>query len=573
MSYKINYNFWYNALRGTSMQAEMDKIGADEKLKEDSFYRTLEFGTAGMRGIIGLGTNRINIFNVRKCTQGLANYIIQKGKQNRGVAIAYDSRLYSDVFALESALILCKNGIKVYLYDTLHSVPQLSYTILKLNCFSGIVITASHNPPQYNGYKMYGEDGGQLGVEDAATVTEFIEAISDVFALKGMDKEEAINSGLLTFIGEEMDRRYYDDVKTLVMNKEVIARQADKLNVVYTPLHGSGNVPVRTILKEIGLKNVHVVKEQEMPDSAFPTIKVPNPEEAESFVLAGELAKKVGANLMFATDPDCDRLGVCVADKDGVFHALSGNQIGCLLMDYVLSQKKDKLQKGDFVVKSIVSSTMADVIAAHYGVEIRSVLTGFKFIAEQIKLSLEEGNSRFLFGYEESYGYLSGTFVRDKDACIASMLVVEAACYYADKGMTLYDALAQMYEKYGFFKEKVISKTLRGIEGIAKIQNAMVTLREKSPKKIGAFDVIAIRDYKTLKRHDFINDEITDIDLQSSDVLFFELDNASFILRPSGTEPKLKAYVTVRGKTDEDGERIFKILLDEVTNLMDTLTR
>ncbi|MGI6031684.1 MAG: phospho-sugar mutase [Eubacteriales bacterium] len=573
MDYKAIFESWKKALTGTPYQAEIDAIGADEALKEDAFYKDLEFGTAGMRGVIGLGTNRMNIFTVRKATQGLANYINKIGGGDKGVAIAYDSRKYSDVFAKETALVLCNNGIKVYLYDCLHSVPQLSYTILKLGCIAGVVITASHNPKIYNGYKAYGADGGQLAVEDAATVTSYIEAIDDVFAIKGMDEQEALNKGLLQYIGDDVDQMYYKDVLSLVINKDVIDRQKDSLSIVYTPLHGSGNKPVRHVLGALGIQKLAVVKEQEMPDPEFSTVSAPNPEQPDAFRLAIPLAEKVGATMILGTDPDCDRLGVVVKDNAGEFKVLTGNQIGCLLMDYVLSQKQSTFTGDEFVVKSIVSSPMADVIAAHYGVELRAVLTGFKFIAEQIKLSQQTGKGKFLFGFEESYGFLSGTFVRDKDACIASMLVSEMTCYYADKGMTLYQALEALYAKYGYFKEKVISKTLSGIEGIAKIGKAVETVREEAPKEVGGYAVKAVRDYQLQKRTDLATGQVTAIGLPKSNVLFFELDNASFILRPSGTEPKLKAYVAAAAPTDEAAQAKFDQLLTAVSNLMDELTR
>lgn len=573
MDYKAIYEKWAQALKGTEYEAEINAIGADEKLMEDSFYQNLEFGTAGMRGVIALGTNRMNVFTVRKATQGLANYINEIGGADRGVAIAYDSRKNSDVFAKETALVLCNNGIKVFLYDCLHSVPQLSYTILKLNCIAGVVITASHNPKIYNGYKAYGADGGQLAVEDAKTVTGYIEAIDDVFAVKGMDEKEALEKGLLKYIGDDVDQMYYKDVLTLVINKEVIDKQKDTLNVVYTPLHGSGNKPVRHVLGELGIKKLAVVKEQEMPDPEFPTVSAPNPEQPDAFRLAIPLANEVGANMILGTDPDCDRLGVVVRDDNNEFKVLTGNQIGCLLMDYILSQKQKDFCGDEFVVKSIVSTPMAVTIAKHYGVELRDVLTGFKFIAEQIKLSQQTGKGHFLFGFEESYGFLSGTFVRDKDACIGALMVTEMTCYYAEKGMTLYQALQALYAKYGYYKEKVLSKTLSGIEGIAKIKQAVETIRAEAPSKIGDFTVTAVRDYQLQKRTDLQTGAVTPIDLPQSNVIFFELGGDSFVLRPSGTEPKLKAYVTAAAATDAEAEEKFEKLLKTVSDLMDDLTK
>lgn len=573
MDYKETYSFWKNHLAGTEYETEINKIGDDEKLKEDSFYQYLEFGTAGMRGTIALGTNRMNVFTVRRSTQGLADYIKQMGQMDRGVAIAYDSRLHSDDFALETALVLAQNGIHVYLYECLHSVPQLSYAVLKLNAFAGVVITASHNPAQYNGYKVYGEDGGQLAVEDAATVTDYINKIDDVFAIKTMDREEAVKRGILQYVGKEIDESYYQDLKTLIINKEALDAQKDKLNIVYTPLHGTGNIPVRHMLTELGIKNLHVVKEQEMPDSRFPTVKAPNPEEPDAFVLATKLANEKGANMILATDPDCDRLGVAVRIEDNSFKVLTGNQIGCLLMDYILSQKQKGFTGDEFVVKSIVSTNMADVIAGYYHVELRDVLTGFKFIAEQIKLSEQSKKGHFLFGFEESYGFLSGTFVRDKDACNAAMLVTEMCCYYAQKDMTLYDALCALYEKYGYFKEEVTSKSLSGIEGIAKIKNAVETLRKDGLKEIGGFKVSILRDFETQKATEVETGTVTPIALPKSNVLYFELEGgARFILRPSGTEPKLKAYITASGKTEPEAKEKFERLKKAVTEMVDHLT-
>ena len=574
MRYTDGYKQWKTALAGTEYQPEIDALEADEALCEDSFYQYLEFGTAGMRGTIGLGTNRMNVFTVRRSTQGLADYVNKIGKQEQGVAIAYDSRLYSDKFALETALVLCQNGVKAYLYDCLHSVPQLSYAVLKLGCAAGVVITASHNPPQYNGYKVYGEDGGQLAVEDAATVTSFIDAIDDPFAVVGMDEKEALEKGLLVYIGKEIDEQYYADVLSLCYNPAVIEQERDSLKVVYSPLHGSGNIPVRTVLERLGIKNLSVVKEQELPDPKFPTVSAPNPEDPNAFSLATKLADEVGANMMFATDPDCDRLGVAVRQGDGSFKVLTGNQTGVLLMDYILSQTAAKGFKGDeFVVRSIVSTEMADVVAAIYGVEMRSVLTGFKFIAEQIKLAEQTGKGTFLFGFEESYGCLSGTFVRDKDACIASMLVVEMACYYKSKGMTLYDAMQEMYKKYGTYNETVLSKTLSGIEGIAKITGAVQTLRDQPPKEIGGMPVKALADYQLQKAVDLQSGAETALTLPKSNVLAYTLDDASFILRPSGTEPKLKAYVSAHGATAEAAKAKFDAVVAAVTQLMDELTK
>lgn len=573
MSYKDTYAAWSAALKGTEYEGELAQIGADDALCEDSFYKPLEFGTAGMRGTIGLGTNRMNIFTVRQATKGLADYINEIGGADRGVAIAYDSRLYSDRFALETALVLCQNGVKVYLYECLHSVPQLSYAVLKLGCIAGVVITASHNPPQYNGYKVYGEDGGQLAVEDAATVTGYIEKSTDIFSVAPMEQKAAEEAGLLHFIGKEIDEQYYQDVLSVCINRSAIDAQKDSLNIVYTPLHGTGNIPVRTVLGRLGFQHLYVVKEQELPDPKFPTVSAPNPEDPAAFVLATELANQVGADMLLATDPDCDRLGVAVRQKDGSFQVLTGNQIGVLLLDYILSQKTGDRKGDEFVVKSIVSTEMADVIAARYGVELRRVLTGFKFIAEQIKLSERTGKGTFLFGFEESFGYLSGTFVRDKDACIAATLTTEMACYYAEKGMNLYDALCALYEKYGYFDEKVLSKTLAGKEGIAKIQGAVKTVRANAPKEIAGYPITAYADYLLQKQVNCATGEESAITLPQSDVLSYQIDGGSFILRPSGTEPKLKAYLSASGKTQAEADEKFDKLVTAVSALMDELTK
>ena len=574
MSYQETYQVWKSALVGTSYESELAELAKDEKQLQDSFYKDLEFGTAGMRGEIGLGTNRMNIFTVRRSTKGLADYINKIGKADQGVAIADDSRLHSDDFALTTALVLAQNGVHAYLYDCLHSVPQLSYAVLKLKTAAGVVITASHNPAIYNGYKVYGADGGQLAVEDAAVVTDYINQVEDLFAVKEMDKQAALDAGLLTYISHDLDEQYYNDVLSVVINKEVIESQRDTLNIVYTPLHGTGNIPVQKVLGKLGIKKLQVVKEQQMPDPTFHTVKAPNPEMPDAFDLATKLANTCNANLLLATDPDCDRLGIAVRQPDGSFKVLTGNQIGVLLMDYRLSQLKDQFTGDEFVVKSIVSTSMADVIAKYYGVEMRSVLTGFKFIAEQIKLSQQTGMGKFLFGFEESFGFLSGTFVRDKDACIACTMATEMACYYASKGMTLADALEELYKKYGYYKETVLSKTLNGMEGIAKIKAAVKTLREEAPAKIGEFEVIALRDYLKSQRKEMATGVVTPIDLPTSDVLFYELpEGASFVIRPSGTEPKLKAYISAVGKTEEEASACFDKLVKTVSDMMDELTK
>lgn len=569
MEYQKEYEIWAKNLEGSEYEQEIASMKNDDALKEDSFYKNLEFGTAGMRGIIGIGTNRMNIFTVRRATKGLADYLNSEGKAESGVVIAYDSRIKSSEFALESALVLCKNGIKTYLFDTLTSVPILSHSILTLNCAAGIVITASHNPKQYNGYKVYGADGGQIANEGADKIVAYIENVKNIFDVETTTKEEALKSGLLEYVGKELYEHYYGEVLSLCMNMDVIKNQRDSLKVVYTPLHGTGNVPVTHILKELGIKNLYVVKSQQLPDGNFPTVKTPNPEEAQAFEQAIALAKEMNANLILGTDPDCDRLGVGILNTQGELKLLTGNQIGCLLLDYILMQKASSVKDG-FAVKSIVSTNMADAIAKHYNVEMRGVLTGFKYIAEQIRLSLESSKGNFLFGFEESYGFLSGTFVRDKDAAIATMLVVEMACYYSSKGQTLLDALAGLYEKYGYYKEQVISITLSGIEGQKKIAGAVEYLRNNMPVKVGRFNIISHSDYKTGIKTDVKSGNKEIINLPSSNVLEFRSENEMFIVRPSGTEPKLKYYVFANGKTNEESQNAFDEFKQSVKELIES---
>lgn len=562
MGYIQEFKKWQEKLENTPYASELASMTEAEK--ESCFGASLQFGTAGLRAVIGLGTNRMNIFTVRRSTQGLADYLNSVGAK-KGVAIAYDSRRMSDVFAKETALVLAANGIKAYLYSTLHSVPQLSFTILHLGLDAGVVITASHNPKQYNGYKVYGPDAAQIGVAPAAAVTKAIENTADYFDIKTMDEQTALDAGLLEYIGESMDEVYFGKVLSL-LDLNLIKQNADKLSIVYTPLFGSGFVPVTNILKRMGVK-LYVVEEQSQPNSSFPGLSAPNPENAESFEKAIALAKEKDASLILATDPDCDRLGLAIREKSGGYQILSGNQIGCLLLDYVISKHSDSLRGDEFTVKSIVSSPMADVIAERNGVEMRSVLTGFRFIGEQIRLAQESGKGKFLFGFEESYGYLAGTFVRDKDASIACALCVEMACYYHAKGMTPGDALDAMYEKYGYFAEKVISLTLDTLDGIARIKNAVNTLRENSPSCIASRTVLSLGDY--------LNGTITKADgtvlntgLPETNMLIFELDGGRLILRPSGTEPKLKAYCSAHGDSRESAEQYLGELEKAAEELM-----
>ena len=562
MGYIQEFKKWQEKLENTPYASELASMTEAEK--ESCFGASLQFGTAGLRAVIGMGTNRMNIFTVRRSTQGLADYLNSVGAK-KGVAIAYDSRRMSDVFAKETALVLAANGIKAYLYSTLHSVPQLSFTILHLGLDAGVVITASHNPKQYNGYKVYGPDAAQIGVAPAAAVTKAIENTADYFDIKTMDEQTALDAGLLEYIGESMDEVYFGKVLSL-LDLNLIKQNADKLSIVYTPLFGSGFVPVTNILKRMGV-TLYVVEEQSQPNSSFPGLSAPNPENAESFEKAIALAKEKDASLILATDPDCDRLGLAIREKNGGYQILSGNQIGCLLLDYVISKHSDSLRGDEFTVKSIVSSPMADVIAEQNGVEMRSVLTGFRFIGEQIRLAQESGKGKFLFGFEESYGYLAGTFVRDKDASIACALCVEMACYYHAKGMTPGDALDAMYEKYGYFAEKVISLTLDTLDGIARIKNAVNTLRENSPSCIASRTVLSLGDSLngTITKSD---GAVLNTGLPETNMLIFELDGGRLILRPSGTEPKLKAYCSARGDSRESAEQYLGELEKAAKELM-----
>ena len=542
--------------------AELESIRGNDAEIEDRFYTELSFGTAGMRGVLGAGTNRMNRYNVRRATKGLAAYLhTQPDAAERGVVIAYDSRRCSDLFARETAQVLCQEGVKAYLFDALRPVPILSYAVRHLGAAAGVVITASHNPPQYNGYKVYGEDGAQLGPEAAAGVTSFIRA-TPYTACVLMDMEEAKAKGLLHIIGnKEVDDDYIAQVKTLCVNPEMLAREGGSLSIVYTPLHGSGNVPVRRILKEVGITHVSVVKEQELPDPNFSTLKVPNPEDPSAFTLAMKLADEVGADVIFGTDPDCDRLGVAVRDKEGKFQLLTGNQIGCVLLHYILSSRKAQgtLPANGAAVKSIVSTSLANRICEDYGVEMFETLTGFKFIGEKIQQFQDTGSHTFLFGFEESYGFLSSTFVRDKDGVNASLLIAELAASCKAQGITLYDRLQEIFARYGTFVEKVVSTTLPGKDGVARMQQIMKDLRAEAPKEIGGLKVTAVRDYLRGVRVE--NGVETPTGLPTSDVLYFELEGGNWVcVRPSGTEPKIKLYVNTNHKRPETAHALNETL-------------
>ncbi len=550
MGYQQNYDAWLKDFANDpELQKDLLAIAEDEKEKEDRFYRDLSFGTAGMRGVLGAGMNRMNIYTVGRATQGLANYLsVIDGAAKRGVMIAYDSRLMSPEFATETALILCANGIKAYLFDALRPVALLSFGVRHLNAIAGVVITASHNPAQYNGYKVYGEDGAQIGPEIATAVTDAINALSFTEA-KHVTMEEALQSGLLHIIGNaEVDDEYIARVKTLSINPEVVKSVGGELKIVYTPLHGSGNVPVRRILNEIGITNVSVVKEQENPDPHFSTIKVPNPEDPDAFTLAIELANEVGADAIFGTDPDCDRLGVAIRTPSGDFRLLTGNQIGCLMLYYILSCKKEQgtLPKNGAVLKSIVSTELAKAICDHFDVAIFDTLTGFKFIGEQIQVFEDTGSHTFLFGFEESYGFLSSTFVRDKDGVNASLLIAEAAAYYRTQGKTLGDVMDEIFDTFGYYLEYVQSTTLPGIDGIKVMGEIMTRVRENPPKEIAGIAVKRVLDVLRGTETNIQTGEVTPLTYPASDVLYFALEGGHFVcVRPSGTEPKIKLYVNV----------------------------
>lgn len=575
-----NYESWlkYDEL-DAELRTQLESINNDENEINERFYQDLSFGTAGLRGIIGAGTNRMNIYTVRRATQGLATLICTEGEdaKKRGVAIAYDSRLYSDSFAFEAAKVLVANGIKAYLFDELRPTPELSFTIRHLNCISGIIITASHNPAKYNGYKVYWEDGAQMPPQFADKVLENINKTDIFTGVKLVSDEDAKNSELLEIIGEDVDKAYLENVFAQSINKDLVEKIADKFKIVYTPFHGAGNKLVRRILAMIGVKNIYVVKEQEMPDPAFPTVKSPNPENPEGFSYAIELANKVDCSFIIGTDPDSDRVGVMVRNPQGEFVPISGNQMGVLLVNYVLSQrhKLGKLPKDSVVIKTIVTTELTDRICEKYGIDITNVLTGFKFIGEIIKGLEEKGEeNRFVFGYEESYGYLSGSYARDKDAVVASMLIAEMAAYYDSKNMTLYDALIEIYEEFGYYKELQHSVTLEGMEGTKKIAAMVAALKEKPIEEVAGEKVVKFYDYSKSIAKDLASGKEEKILLPKSDVLAFYLpDNKKFIIRPSGTEPKIKFYFFVKGKDAADSEKQMNDLSKAVFDITDGLLK
>ena len=576
MGYKEMYQSWLdNPYFDEDTKAELKSIAGDDKEIEDRFYTELEFGTAGLRGVIGAGMNRMNIYTVRKATQGLANYIKKVGKEAQGVAIAFDSRRMSPEFADEAALCLAANGIKAYVFESLRPTPELSYAVRKLGCTAGINITASHNPPEYNGYKVYWEDGAQITPPHDKGIMDEVKAVTDFATVKTMEKEEAKKAGLYEVIGAAIDDVYIAELKKLVVHQDAINQVKDTLKIVYTPLHGTGNIPVRRVLKELGFQNVYVVPEQEKPDGEFPTVSYPNPEAEEAFVLGLAMAKKLDADLVLATDPDADRLGVYVKDsKTGEYHSLTGNMSGCLIGDYVIGQRKERegLPKDGAFIKSIVSTNMADAIAKYYGIQLVEVLTGFKFIGQKMLEFETKGTGTYLFGMEESYGCLTGTYARDKDAVVASMTLCEAAAYYKTQGKTLWDAMIDMYEKYGYYKDDVKAITLKGIEGLEKIQTILETLRADAPKEIGGYKVLKVRDYKKDTITDLADGKVTPTGLPVSNVLYYELEDDAWVcVRPSGTEPKVKFYYGIKGTSLEEADAKSESLGKEVLAMIEKM--
>ena len=566
--YLVKYEKWLNdPCFDENTKKELEEIKGNDKEIEDRFYKDLEFGTAGLRGVIGAGTNRMNKYTVGKATQGLANFILKEGTQNKGVAIAYDSRHMSKEFSEETALCLNANGIKTYVFESLRPVPELSFTVRKLGCTAGVMITASHNPPEYNGYKVYWDDGAQIVPPKDKQIIDEVNAITDFSTIKTMDKKEAVEKGLYVQIGKEVDDDFVNTLKSLVLNPDVIKKEQDNVTIVYTPLHGAGNVPVQRVLKELGFTHVYVVPEQEKPDGDFPTVSYPNPEDKKAFKLALELAEKVNADVVLATDPDSDRLGVYSKDENGEYVPYTGNMSALLIAEYELSQKKEKglLPKNGAIITTIVSSNMTKDLAKEYGLTMFETLTGFKWIGEKIR-QFEENNNNYVyeFGFEESYGCLISPHARDKDGISAVMALCEATAYYKSKGITLWEQMLNIYKKYGFYKEGQVSITLKGADGAEQIKAMMEKMRKNPPKKLGSYDVLEVRDYK---EHTIVKADGTKgkTDLPTSNVLYYDLnDNSWCCVRPSGTEPKIKFYMGVKGKSMEEAEQ----KLEELTEAM-----
>lgn len=568
---KKNYEYWCTSpIFDDATKAELKSLEGNEDEIFDRFYRELEFGTGGLRGVIGAGTNRMNFYTVGKATQGLANFINKQGAAAKGVAIAFDSRRMSPEFADTAACVLAANGIKAYIFDSLRPTPELSFALRTLGCTAGIVVTASHNPPEYNGYKVYWEDGAQITAPKDAQIIGEVNAIKDYAEIKKMTTEEAKAAGLYEVIGKEIDDKYMEALKKLVLHPEAIKQMASSLKIVYTPLHGTGNVPVRRVLKELGFEQVTVVPEQELPDGNFPTVSYPNPEDKKAFALALDLAKKVDADLVLATDPDADRLGVYAKDtKTGEYKVFTGNMSGMLICEYEMSQKKALgiLPDNGALVTTIVSSNMAQAVAKEYGMKFIECLTGFKYIGEQIKFFEQTGSNEYVFGFEESYGCLVGTHARDKDAVVAVMALCEAAAYYKTQGITLWDQMLNIYNKYGYYKEDLFTMTFKGADGAKKMQDMMDAYRKNTPKQVGAYKVLRLRDYKNDVITDLATGETTPTGLPKSNVLYFELENdAWFCVRPSGTEPKIKFYAGIKGNSLDDSAKKLDELMEAIKN-------
>lgn len=568
MNYMDQYKFWLeDSYFDEGTKEELRKIADNQAEIEDRFYKDLAFGTGGLRGVIGAGTNRMNIYTVRKATQGLANYILKQGGADKGVAIAYDNRYYSPEFADEAALCMAANGIKAYVFDELRPTPELSFALRTLGCISGIVVTASHNPPEYNGYKVYWEDGAQVTAPKDHEIIDEVEHVTDFHTVKTMSKDDAIEAGLYQYIGEEIDVAYMEELKKQIIHPEIIKEVADELKIVYTPFHGTGNKPVRRILAELGFKHVYVVPEQERPDPAFTTLDYPNPEDPKAFTLALKLAKKVDADIVLATDPDADRLGIYAKDsKTGEYMPFTGNMSGMLIAEYILRERTatNRMPVDPVMVSTIVTTNMAAAIAADYNVELREVLTGFKYIGEQIKWMEQAGKGHYVFGLEESYGCLAGTHARDKDAIVAVMCLCETAAWCKKHGMTCWDQMLALYEKYGYYKETQYAITLKGIDGAAQISAMMDKLRSNPPKNFGDLQVVEMRDYDKDQVKDMATGEVRPTGLPKSNVLYFELTNNSWCCaRPSGTEPKIKFYMGVKGTSLEDAQaKVDKLTAD-----------
>ena len=568
---KKNYEYWCTSpIFDDATKAELKSLEGNEDEIFDRFYRELEFGTGGLRGVIGAGTNRMNFYTVGKATQGLANFINKQGAAAKGVAIAFDSRRMSPEFADTAACVLAANGIKAYIFDSLRPTPELSFALRTLGCTAGIVVTASHNPPEYNGYKVYWEDGAQITAPKDAQIIGEVNAIKDYEEIKKMTTEAAKEAGLYEVIGKEIDDKYMEALKKLVLHPEAIKQMASSLKIVYTPLHGTGNVPVRRVLKELGFEQVTVVPEQELPDGNFPTVSYPNPEDKKAFALALDLAKKVDADLVLATDPDADRLGVYAKDtKTGEYKVFTGNMSGMLICEYEMSQKKALgiLPANGALVTTIVSSNMAQAVAKEYGMKFIECLTGFKYIGEQIKFFEQTGSNEYVFGFEESYGCLVGTHARDKDAVVAVMALCEAAAYYKTQGITLWDQMLNIYNKYGYYKEDLFTMTFKGADGAKKMQDMMDAYRKNTPKQVGAYKVLRLRDYKNDVITDLATGETAPTGLPKSNVLYFELENdAWFCVRPSGTEPKIKFYAGIKGTSLEDSAKKLDELMEAIKN-------